>query len=59
MGIALPVALAAIEKLSRNSRSAARTFVNLFLEEVWKPFDEAGRPDEEGPQITQSNLASR
>ncbi len=54
MGIALPAALAAIEKLNRNSHSAARTFVDLFLDELWKPFDEAGRPDEEWPQIIQS-----
>jgi DNA-binding transcriptional MerR regulator len=51
MGIELPAALAAIEKLNRNSHSAARTFVNLFLEELWKPFDEAGRPDERWPEI--------
>ncbi|HEX6455597.1 MAG TPA: MerR family transcriptional regulator [Solirubrobacterales bacterium] len=46
MGIELPAALAAIEKLSRNAQSSARTFVDLFVEEVWKPFDEAGRPEE-------------
>jgi DNA-binding transcriptional MerR regulator len=51
MGIELPAALAAIEKLNRSSHSAARTFVNLFLEELWKPFDEAGRPDEGWPEI--------
>jgi DNA-binding transcriptional MerR regulator len=54
MGIALPAALAAIEKLNRNSHSAARTFVKLFLEELWKPFDEAGRPDEGWPEIIES-----
>jgi DNA-binding transcriptional MerR regulator len=46
IGIELPAALAVIEKLSRNSQASARTFVNLFVEEVWKPFDEAGRPDD-------------
>ncbi|HEX5929137.1 MAG TPA: MerR family transcriptional regulator [Solirubrobacterales bacterium] len=51
MGIGLPAALAAIAKLNRNSHSAARTFVELFLEELWKPFDEAGRPDEGWPEI--------
>jgi DNA-binding transcriptional MerR regulator len=54
MGIALPAALGAIERLSRNSHSAARTFVNLFLDELWKPFDEAGRPDEGWPEIIAS-----
>lgn len=51
MGIGLPAALGAIEKLNKNSHAAARTFVNLFLEELWKPFDEAGRPDEGWPQM--------
>lgn len=51
MGIELPAALAAIEKLSRNAQSSARTFVDLFVEEVWKPFDEAGRPEEGWEEI--------
>ncbi len=41
-------------KLQRNSRSSARAFVELFLTELWKPFDEAGRPDEEWAEITDS-----
>lgn len=51
MGIELPAALAAIEKLNRNAQSSARTFVDLFVEEVWKPFDEAGRPEEGWDEI--------
>jgi DNA-binding transcriptional MerR regulator len=46
MGIELPAALAVIEKLNRNAQASARTFVNLFVDELWKPFDESGRPDE-------------
>src|SRR3954449_11793899 len=51
MGIELPAALAAIEKLSRNSQSSARTFVDLFVENVWKPFDEEGRPEDGWEEI--------
>ena len=51
MGIELPDALAAIEKLNRNAQSSARTFVELFVEEVWKPFDDAGRPEEGWEEI--------
>ena len=54
MGISLSAAMSAIEKLSRNSQSSARTFVNLFVEELWKPFDEAGRPDEGWAEIIES-----
>lgn len=46
MGIELSAALAVIEKLERNSQASARTFVNLFVDELWKPFDQAGRPEE-------------
>ncbi|MET0558077.1 MAG: MerR family transcriptional regulator [Solirubrobacterales bacterium] len=52
MGISLPAALAAIEKLTRNAQSGARTFVTLFVDELWKPFDEAGRPEEGWAEIT-------
>lgn len=52
MGIELPQALAAIEKLNRNAQAAARSFVNLFVEELWKPFDESGRPEEGWAEIT-------
>ena len=46
MGVDLPAALTVIEKLERNAQSSARTFVNLFVDELWKPFDDAGRPEE-------------
>ena len=54
MGIEMPAALAAIEKINRSSRSAARAFVDLFLEELWKPFNAAGRPDEDWADLTDS-----
>lgn len=54
MGIDLSAALAAIERLNRNAQSSARAFVDLFVEEVWKPFDEAGRPDDGWEEIIKS-----
>ncbi|HVD41933.1 MAG TPA: MerR family transcriptional regulator [Solirubrobacterales bacterium] len=51
MGIELPAALAAIEKLNRNAQSSARTFVDLFVDKVWKPFDDAGRPEDGWEEI--------
>ena len=29
-------------------------FVELFLENVWKPFDRAGRPEEEWPKVREA-----
>ena len=41
-------------KLTATPSPSARTFVNLFVEELWKPFDEAGRPDEGWAEIIES-----
>ena len=54
MGIPLSAAVAVMGKLQRNSKSSARAFVELFLAELWEPFDEAGRPDQDWARITES-----
>ena len=53
-GIPLDAALEAIGRVHRNTQSAAHTFVKLFLDELWRPFDEAGRPDEGWAEITET-----
>ena len=52
--IPLDAALAAMEKVRRSARTASRAFVELFLDELWKPFERAGQPDERWPEITES-----
>jgi hypothetical protein len=52
LGISPAAALAVLEKVRRNSQSTARAFVALFLDELWKPFDAEGRPQEGWPEIT-------
>jgi DNA-binding transcriptional MerR regulator len=46
LGIPLHSALVLVERMSRDCDSIARDFTKLFLRELWKPFDEAGQPDE-------------
>ena len=53
-GVTLSTALGVLDKVRRNSQSTARVFVELFLEEVWKPFDREGRPDERWAEISES-----
>ena len=53
-GVPLAEALSVIEKVRRNTESVARGFVRLFMEQIWKPFDEAGQPDDRWPEITES-----
>lgn len=52
LGISPATALEVLAKVRRNSQSTARVFVDLFLDELWKPFDAAGQPQEQWPEIT-------
>ena len=53
-GVPLTAALNAIEKVQRNCATVARTFVDLFLDELWAPFDKGGQPQERWPEITET-----
>ena len=54
LGVPIDTALDVAERIRRHTDSIARTFVDLFWDEVWKPFDAAGRPDEEWPQVREA-----
>lgn len=53
-GIPLSAALSAIAKVQRSCEAASRAFVELFLDELWTPFEKAGQPDERWPEITET-----
>jgi DNA-binding transcriptional MerR regulator len=50
-GIALHSALAILEEIERHCDDVSRSFVALFLEEVWRPFQQADMPPERWPEI--------
>lgn len=50
-GIPLRAALDVIDEIQRHCDSASRSFVKLFLREVWKPFAHADMPVERWPEI--------
>jgi DNA-binding transcriptional MerR regulator len=50
-GIPLRSALGVIEEIQRHCDSVSRSFVKLFLREVWKPFASADMPVEQWPKI--------
>jgi DNA-binding transcriptional MerR regulator len=54
MGIPLDHALAVMEKVVRHMRGVAQEFVKLFLRDVWRPFAEAGMPQEQLPTVRDS-----
>jgi DNA-binding transcriptional MerR regulator len=54
LGVPAATALEVAAKLRRHADGVSRTFVKLFLEEVWVPFEAAGRPDDQWPQVQES-----
>src|SRR3954449_644115 len=53
-GVPLDHALAVLSKVQDRCQSVAREFVRLFLEDVWKPFEQAGYPEERWPEVRAS-----
>ncbi len=50
-GISLRSALSILEVIERHCDSVSRSFVKLFLREVWKPFERADMPADLWPEI--------
>ncbi len=53
-GLSLRSAVTILEQVERQCDSISREFVKLFVEEVWKPFEEAGMPQERLPEVEQA-----
>jgi len=51
LGVPLEAALDTMDQLERNTQRIAQTFVQMFLEFIWKPFDDAGRPEADWPAV--------
>lgn len=51
LGISAEAALEVAAELKRHAEGVSAAFVELFLDQVWEPFDRAGRPDERWPEI--------
>jgi DNA-binding transcriptional MerR regulator len=54
LGFSPDAVFAAAEKLRRKADDIAAIFARLFVEEVWNPFDRAGRPEGEWPKVRQA-----
>ncbi len=54
VGVPLDHALTVIDKVSSRCRSISHEFVKLFLEDVWKPFEEEGYPEERWPEVREA-----
>jgi DNA-binding transcriptional MerR regulator len=54
LGVGPEAAMEIAEKVRRNADAVARSFVDLFVDEIWEPFDEAGRPEQDWPRIRET-----
>jgi DNA-binding transcriptional MerR regulator len=54
LGVSPQAAVETAEELRRGSERVARTFVELFVREIWEPFDKAGRPEEDWPKVREA-----
>jgi DNA-binding transcriptional MerR regulator len=54
LGVPPEAALEVAARVRTHARGIARVFVELFMEGVWKPFNRAGRPEEEWPQVREA-----
>ena len=51
LGVSPEAALEIAAKLRRQADATARAFIDLFVKEIWEPFNQAGRPEEEWPKV--------
>jgi DNA-binding transcriptional MerR regulator len=54
LGIGPEGSIATAERLRRHADGAARAFVELFVKEIWQPFDDAGRPERDWPRMSEA-----
>jgi DNA-binding transcriptional MerR regulator len=47
LGVPLDAAMNVVAAMRKHSEAVARAYVRLFLEHVWRPFEQAGEPTEE------------
>jgi DNA-binding transcriptional MerR regulator len=54
LGVSPEASLATADRLRRNAESVARSFVDLFVTEIWEPFERAGRPEADWPKVREA-----
>jgi DNA-binding transcriptional MerR regulator len=52
LGIPIEKALDVVARIRKNADSSAQTFVKLFLDNIWKPFEGEAPPEDAWPEIS-------
>ena len=58
-GVSLEGALGVFEQIERHCDAVSAAFVSLFMEQVWRPFEAAGMPEDRWREIDRSIAALR
>jgi len=51
LGLDAEACIGAAEDVARHAHGVARRYVRLYLDTVWQPFEEAGRPEADWPRM--------
>jgi DNA-binding transcriptional MerR regulator len=51
LGIPAETALDVAAEIHKHSSAVAKTFVELFIKQIWKPFEDQGRPENDLPAV--------
>jgi DNA-binding transcriptional MerR regulator len=51
LGVSAQTAMQLATTIRKQADGVARAYVKLFVDEVWKPFEEAGAPEERWPEV--------
>ena len=54
LGIPLETAVDVIADVKRHAQAVANDYVKLFLDHVWRPFEDAGEPESSWPQVREA-----
>ncbi|MGK2954100.1 MAG: MerR family transcriptional regulator [Solirubrobacterales bacterium] len=59
LGVSPEDSLDMMERLKVRSSAVADIFISVFMQHVWQPFDQAGRPREEWPRVQETLIRMR
>ncbi len=54
LGIPLETAVEVTASVKRHAQAVADDYVKLFLDKVWRPFEEAGEPEDRWPEVREA-----
>jgi len=54
LGIPTETALSVARELRKQADAIAKTFVELFVKEIWEPFEDQGRPETDLPKVREA-----